>query len=30
MLLLLLCTDPHPGNLLKTKDGQLAYLDFGE
>ena len=21
--------DPHPGNLLKTKDGNLAYLDFG-
>ncbi|WIA18565.1 hypothetical protein OEZ85_010008 [Tetradesmus obliquus] len=21
--------DPHPGNLLKTKDGRLAYLDFG-
>lgn len=21
--------DPHPGNLLKTKDGKLAYLDFG-
>jgi aarF domain-containing kinase len=21
--------DPHPGNLLRTKDGQLAYLDFG-
>lgn len=21
--------DPHPGNLLKTRDGRLAYLDFG-
>ena len=21
--------DPHPGNLLVTDDGQLAYLDFG-
>lgn len=21
--------DPHPGNLLRTEDGQLAYLDFG-
>ncbi len=21
--------DPHPGNLLATRDGQLAYLDFG-
>ncbi|NJL90321.1 MAG: AarF/ABC1/UbiB kinase family protein, partial [Coleofasciculaceae cyanobacterium SM2_1_6] len=21
--------DPHPGNLLATKDGKLAYLDFG-
>lgn len=21
--------DPHPGNLLKTKNGQLCYLDFG-
>ncbi|MGP1373494.1 MAG: ABC1 kinase family protein [Almyronema sp.] len=21
--------DPHPGNLLATADGQLAYLDFG-
>ncbi len=21
--------DPHPGNLLRTKDGNLAYLDFG-
>jgi hypothetical protein len=21
--------DPHPGNLLKTPDGRLAYLDFG-
>lgn len=21
--------DPHPGNLLKTPDGKLAYLDFG-
>ncbi|MEW5305728.1 MAG: hypothetical protein WDW36_008247 [Sanguina aurantia] len=21
--------DPHPGNLLKMKDGRLAYLDFG-
>lgn len=21
--------DPHPGNLLATPDGQLAYLDFG-
>ncbi|MGI8935958.1 MAG: ABC1 kinase family protein [Phormidesmis sp.] len=21
--------DPHPGNLLVTKDGKLAYLDFG-
>lgn len=22
-------SDPHPGNLLATTDGQLAYLDFG-
>lgn len=22
-------TDPHPGNLLRTRDGKLAYLDFG-
>jgi len=21
--------DPHPGNLLRMKDGRLAYLDFG-
>ncbi|PRW57519.1 putative aarF domain-containing kinase chloroplastic [Chlorella sorokiniana] len=21
--------DPHPGNLLRTRDGKLAYLDFG-
>lgn len=21
--------DPHPGNLLRTVDGRLAYLDFG-
>ena len=21
--------DPHPGNLLRTKDGKLAYLDYG-
>eukprot|EP01025_Chloroclados_australasicus_P005960 TRINITY_DN11966_c0_g2_i1.p1 TRINITY_DN11966_c0_g2~~TRINITY_DN11966_c0_g2_i1.p1 ORF type:complete len:770 (-),score=83.05 TRINITY_DN11966_c0_g2_i1:456-2732(-) len=21
--------DPHPGNLLRTSDGRLAYLDFG-
>eukprot|EP00271_Cylindrocystis_brebissonii_P009852 TRINITY_DN2529_c0_g1_i1.p1 TRINITY_DN2529_c0_g1~~TRINITY_DN2529_c0_g1_i1.p1 ORF type:complete len:787 (-),score=123.61 TRINITY_DN2529_c0_g1_i1:392-2752(-) len=21
--------DPHPGNLLRTADGKLAYLDFG-
>ncbi|GLI66135.1 hypothetical protein VaNZ11_009866 [Volvox africanus] len=21
--------DPHPGNLLRTADGRLAYLDFG-
>jgi thiamine kinase-like enzyme len=28
--LVLCCADPHPGNLLKTKDGRLAYLDFGE
>ncbi|EFJ41125.1 hypothetical protein VOLCADRAFT_107815 [Volvox carteri f. nagariensis] len=21
--------DPHPGNLLRTPDGRLAYLDFG-
>lgn len=21
--------DPHPGNLLATRDGKLAYLDFG-
>ncbi|NET60342.1 MAG: AarF/ABC1/UbiB kinase family protein [Symploca sp. SIO2E6] len=21
--------DPHPGNLLATKDGKLAYIDFG-
>ena len=33
VILLLLClpasADPHPGNLLKTRDGKLAYLDFG-
>ncbi len=22
-------SDPHPGNLLKTPSGDLAYLDFG-
>ena len=22
-------SDPHPGNLLRTRDGKLAYLDFG-
>ena len=21
--------DPHPGNLLRTKDGKLCILDFG-
>ena len=21
--------DPHPGNLIRTTDGQLAILDFG-
>ena len=21
--------DPHPGNLLRTVDGKLGYLDFG-
>ncbi|KDD72026.1 hypothetical protein H632_c3983p0, partial [Helicosporidium sp. ATCC 50920] len=21
--------DPHPGNLLRTPDGRLAYVDFG-
>jgi aarF domain-containing kinase len=21
--------DPHPGNLVRTRDGKLAYLDFG-
>ena len=21
--------DPHPGNLLRTADGRLAYIDFG-
>jgi len=21
--------DPHPGNLMRTRDGKLAYLDFG-
>ena len=21
--------DPHPGNLLATRDGRLVYLDFG-
>jgi aarF domain-containing kinase len=21
--------DPHPGNLMRTPDGKLAYLDFG-
>lgn len=21
--------DPHPGNLVATKDGALAYFDFG-
>eukprot|EP00887_Chlorella_sp_A99_P007885 scaffold20.g7885.t1 len=21
--------DPHPGNLLRTRDGELAFLDFG-
>ena len=23
-------SDPHPGNLLHTQSGQLAYIDFGE
>ena len=23
-------SDPHPGNLLHTDAGQLAYIDFGE
>lgn len=22
-------SDPHPGNLLATRDGTLVYLDFG-
>ena len=22
-------SDPHPGNLLRTRDGRLAYIDFG-
>ena len=22
-------TDPHRGNLLKTSDGKLAFIDFG-
>lgn len=22
-------SDPHPGNLLHTDDGRLAYIDFG-
>lgn len=27
--LLLFVADPHPGNLIRTPDGKLAYLDFG-
>ena len=23
-------SDPHPGNLLHTQSGELAYIDFGE
>lgn len=23
------CGDPHPGNILLTKDGRLAFVDFG-
>ncbi len=23
-------SDPHPGNLLHTQTGELAYIDFGE
>jgi predicted unusual protein kinase regulating ubiquinone biosynthesis (AarF/ABC1/UbiB family) len=23
------CADPHPGNLLASRDGSLVYLDFG-
>ncbi len=23
------CADPHPGNLLATRQGYLVYLDFG-
>lgn len=22
-------SDPHPGNLLRTTNGELAYIDFG-
>ncbi len=28
-LSVLIQTDPHPGNLLRTKDGKLCILDFG-
>lgn len=29
MLVYLPTSDPHPGNLLKTVDGNLCYLDHG-
>jgi len=29
MMMDMMVTDPHRGNLLKMKNGDLAYLDFG-